>query len=77
MPAIETWSNFPPGVRQHLLERMRDRAISLEDFNQLRLWIDAHPRCRKAIGTKISARLSSVVEERYQKLSASRSSRQW
>src|SRR5437867_1323709 len=32
--------NLPTNVRQHLIDRMRDRAISLADLNQLRLWID-------------------------------------
>jgi hypothetical protein len=30
-------------VRQHLIDRMRDRAISLADLNQLRLWIETQP----------------------------------
>ena len=34
---------MPPGVRQHLIERMRDRNISLGDLNGLRLWIESHP----------------------------------
>jgi hypothetical protein len=38
MPEIEQWNNLPKGVRQHLIERMRDRAISVPDLNQLRLW---------------------------------------
>jgi hypothetical protein len=37
MPKIETWSNLPPGVREHLIGRMRDRAIGIADLNQLRL----------------------------------------
>jgi hypothetical protein len=37
MPRIETWGKLPPGVRQHLIDRMRDRV------NQLRLWIDSNP----------------------------------
>ena len=43
MPTIQTWGNLPPGVRQHLIDRMRDRAISIADLNHLRLWIDSHP----------------------------------
>jgi hypothetical protein len=38
MPKVETWGNLPPGVRQHLIDRMRDRAISLADLNRRRLW---------------------------------------
>jgi hypothetical protein len=37
MPHIESWNNLPEGVRQHLIERMRDRAINVSDLNQLRL----------------------------------------
>ena len=43
MAKIESWDNFPAGVRQHLIDRMRDRAISISDLNQLRLWIDSEP----------------------------------
>jgi hypothetical protein len=43
MPRIASWNDLPANVRQHLLDRMRDRAISLDDLNQLRLWIDSHP----------------------------------
>lgn len=44
MPQIERWDNLPEGVRQHLIERMRDRAISILDLNQLRLWIETRPQ---------------------------------
>jgi hypothetical protein len=43
MPKIDRWAQFPEGVRQHLIDRMRDRAISVADLNQLRLWIDTQP----------------------------------
>ena len=43
MPRIETWGNLPPGVRRHLIDRMRDRAISIADLNHLRLWIESNP----------------------------------
>ena len=43
MPQIERWDNLPEGVRQHLIERMRDRAISVSDLNQLLLWVDTLP----------------------------------
>jgi hypothetical protein len=43
MPKIDTWSSMPPGIRQHLIDRMRDRAINIADLNQLRLWIDSAP----------------------------------
>jgi hypothetical protein len=40
MPKIERWDNFPTNVRQHLAERMLDRSISVEDLNNLRLWME-------------------------------------
>jgi len=43
MPRIETWDNLPAGIRQHLIDRMRDRAITIADLNQLRLWIESQP----------------------------------
>ena len=43
MPEIESWGNLPARVRQHLIDRMRDRAITIADLNQLRLWIESRP----------------------------------
>lgn len=43
MPKIARWESFPEGVRQHLIDRMRDRAIGIADLNQLRLWIESRP----------------------------------
>jgi hypothetical protein len=43
MPKIESWDKLPERVRQHLMERMRDRAINIADLNQLRLWIESLP----------------------------------
>ncbi len=44
MPQIERWDKLPEGVRQHLMERMGDRAISVSDLDQLRLWVDTRPQ---------------------------------
>jgi hypothetical protein len=44
MPQIERWDNLPDAVRQHVVEQMRDRSISVADINQLRLWIEAGPQ---------------------------------
>ena len=43
MPKIERWEHLPERVREHLIDRMRDRAISIADLNQLRLWMEATP----------------------------------
>ena len=43
MPQIETWPRLPVAIREHLIERMRDRKIGLDDLNQLRIWIESKP----------------------------------
>jgi hypothetical protein len=43
MATIEKWSRIPPGIRAHLLERMHERGIKVEDLNYLRLWIESSP----------------------------------
>ncbi len=43
MPQIESWPRIPVAIRDHLIERMRDRGISLDDLNQLRIWPETKP----------------------------------
>lgn len=43
MPQIEIWSGLPPAIRDHLVGRMLDRKINLDDLNRLRLWIETKP----------------------------------
>jgi hypothetical protein len=43
MPQLERWGNFPEAVRHHLIERMRDREVSVSDLNQLRIWVETRP----------------------------------
>ena len=43
MPRIARWADLPPNLRQHLIDRMRDRSITISDLNQLRLWIESQP----------------------------------
>jgi hypothetical protein len=43
MPGIRTWGDLPEGIRRHLPDRMRDRAITVADLNRLRLWIESRP----------------------------------
>jgi hypothetical protein len=43
MPKIETWDRLPRAIRQHLIDRMRDRSIGLADLNQLRVWVESNP----------------------------------
>jgi len=43
MPQIERWSGLPVAVRDHLVERMHDRDINLDDLNRLRFWMESKP----------------------------------
>ncbi len=43
MPHLKTWRDLPEGIREHLIERMRDRRISVADLNMLRIWVESHP----------------------------------
>ena len=43
MPQIETWPRLPQAIREHLIERMRDRKIGLDDLNRLRIWMESKP----------------------------------
>ena len=42
MPRIQ-WTDLPPSLRDHLLERLRDRKISADDLYQLKLWRESAP----------------------------------
>jgi hypothetical protein len=43
MPQIESWPRIPAAIRDHLIERMRDRTVRVEDLNRLRLWLESKP----------------------------------
>jgi hypothetical protein len=43
MPHLKTWDKLPPGIRQHLMDRMRDRNISITDLNKLRIGVESNP----------------------------------
>lgn len=43
MPLIETWPRIPAAIRDHLVERMHDRNVSLDDLNFLRVWLETRP----------------------------------
>jgi hypothetical protein len=43
MPGIDNWDSLPAAVRQHLIDRMRDRAIGMADLNRLRRWVESKP----------------------------------
>jgi hypothetical protein len=43
MPQLKKWREVPPAIRQHLIERMRDRSISTADLEKLRIWVESRP----------------------------------
>jgi hypothetical protein len=43
VPKIESWDHLRGAVRQHLIDRMHDRSISIDHLNQLRVWIESKP----------------------------------
>lgn len=43
MPYLKRWEKIPLEIRQHLMDRMRDRNIGIADLNKLRLWVESNP----------------------------------
>ncbi len=52
MPRIATWPQMPAAVREHLVERLRDRNVGLEDLNKLRLWLESRPEVPEGLWFK-------------------------
>ncbi len=42
MPKIQ-WTGLPPALRDHLLDRLRERKITAEDLYALKLWRESEP----------------------------------
>ena len=40
---LNRWSAFPPGIKQHLKQRLFDRNITLDDLNKLQIWVESNP----------------------------------
>jgi hypothetical protein len=67
MPQIESWPRIPAAIRDHLVERMRDRHISLEDLNQLRGWLETKPNVPAGLWYKDFGSFKLCGEGRYPK----------
>jgi hypothetical protein len=37
------WKSLPRNVRQHLIERLRDRSVTEDDLYKLQFWIEQPP----------------------------------
>lgn len=46
MPKIR-WVQLPQGVRDHLLERLHERKVTIEDLHELKRWIETDPEAPK------------------------------
>lgn len=42
MPKIQ-WDNLPTALRDHLLDRARERQVAIEDLYKLKLWRESQP----------------------------------
>ena len=42
MPKIQ-WIGLPPGLRDHLFDRLRERKITAEDLYRLKEWRESEP----------------------------------
>ena len=42
MPKVQ-WTDLPIALREHLLERVRERKITAEDLYRLKLWRESGP----------------------------------
>jgi hypothetical protein len=67
MAQIEIWSRLPPAIRAHLVDRMRDRKISLDDLNRVRLWIESKPNVPEGRWYKDFASFKLCGEGKYPK----------
>ncbi|MGH9453095.1 MAG: hypothetical protein ACRD2O_03900 [Terriglobia bacterium] len=67
MPRIETWSRLPAALRDHLIDRMRDRNISWEDLNELRVWLELKPTVPEGPWYKEFSSFKLCGEGRYPK----------
>jgi len=67
MPQIEIWSRLPATLRDHLVERMRERNISLNDLNGLRLWMETKPDVPEGLWYKDFGSFKFCGEGKYPK----------
>jgi hypothetical protein len=67
VPQIENWSRLPGAIRDHLVERMHDRNVGLEDLNRLRMWIESKPNVPEGLWFKDFGSFKLCGEGKYPK----------
>jgi hypothetical protein len=40
---LHRWSEFSRSLRAHLTQRLKDRRITLNDLDKLRVWVESQP----------------------------------
>jgi hypothetical protein len=71
MPKLETWRNLPDAVGAHLVQRMRERNVSIDDLNRVRIWIESKPEVPVGLWFKDFGSFKLCSEGRYPKESVS------
>ena len=66
MPRIR-WQSLPFRLKQHLVERLRDREITQDDLQALRVWISTDPDVPEGLWWKDFGTFKLVGEGQYPK----------
>lgn len=66
MPKIQ-WNDLPPALRNHLLERARERQVSAEDLYKLKLWRESSPEAPDGLWYKDFGSFKLCGEGKYPK----------
>ena len=66
MPKIQ-WNDLPPALRDHLLERAREREVSVEVLYKLKLWRESSPEAPDGLWYKEFGSFKLCCEGKYPK----------
>ncbi len=66
MPKIN-WQSLPLRVKQHLIERLKEREITQGDLEELKLWIAGNPEVPKGPWCKTFGSFTLAGEDEYPK----------
>jgi len=62
-----SWQSLPLRIKQHLVERLREREITQDDLEALKLWIAANPEVPEGPWCKDFNSFTLAGEGRYPK----------
>jgi hypothetical protein len=66
MPKID-WRSLPLRIKQHLIERLKEREISQDDLETLKLWIAGNPEVPEGRWCKDFGSFTLAGEGKYPK----------